>query len=135
MRKIYIDVLAFHEKHGCHIGEVPAVPDHGTVELRRKLIQDEVNEMLEAMKNEDLRQIAGGIFDSIYVLVGTAVSYGIHCLPEIWNASHKAYMEPNCKDLEPVIAELLKRCELKYRHMEKIKNRRNNENGVNNGIE
>ena len=66
------------------IPEYPEIPDKETIKLRQKLIDEEVNETLEAMYNNDMIEIADGIVDSIVVLIGTAVMYGIDLQP-IWD--------------------------------------------------
>lgn len=89
MNKCFSDVLAFHRKFGAVIGSTPAVPDEATVILRYRLIREEQNELVNAMIDNDLPGIAKEITDSIYVLVGTAISYGIS-LPEVWDAVQAA---------------------------------------------
>jgi len=85
-------VKAFHKKYGHFTSHTPTleVPE-SVVRLRYSLIMEEIKETLEAMgffRNDDgtvefkpekqnLQEIADGIADSIYVLVGTAVSFGI----------------------------------------------------------
>lgn len=85
------DVLAFHRKFGLHVGYSPTIPDARTVALRGSLILEEANETVLAIGNGDLAGIADGIVDSIYVLVGTAISYGIDLAP-VWEAVQRANM-------------------------------------------
>jgi predicted HAD superfamily Cof-like phosphohydrolase len=77
----------FTEKYGHWRSEVPTVTiPYPVKKLRRSLILEEIGETLEAMGFtesgdisgfEDLTEIADGIADSVYVLVGTALAYGI----------------------------------------------------------
>jgi predicted HAD superfamily Cof-like phosphohydrolase len=81
----------------------PYVPDFKYIGLRKILIREEMNETLDAIDesldyvvlqegNEYcLAEIADGIADSIVVLLGTAVTYGIDIRP-IWDAVHRANM-------------------------------------------
>lgn len=71
------DVLDFHRKFGCSIGERPAVPPDGTPELRARLIAEEFEELTAALAAGDLVGITDGALDLIYVVLGTLVSYGI----------------------------------------------------------
>jgi predicted HAD superfamily Cof-like phosphohydrolase len=88
----YQDVRDFHERFDCYRQDRPGVPSEGTVDLRKGLIDEEVNrELFPAMDRGDLAGIADAIVDSIYVLNGTAVSYGIDLRP-IWDAVHAANM-------------------------------------------
>jgi predicted HAD superfamily Cof-like phosphohydrolase len=88
----YQDVRDFHEKFDCYRQDRPGVPARGTVGLRWGLIDEEVNrELRPAMDAGNLEDIADAIVDAIYVLNGTAVSYGIDLRP-IWDAVHQANM-------------------------------------------
>lgn len=86
------DVLEFH-KVFCvdQIGTTPAVPNHGTPELRRKLMLEELDETVKAMHEGDLPEVADGLADLIYVAIGTAISYGID-LREVWSEVHRTNM-------------------------------------------
>ena len=101
------DVLEFHQKFGCHIGSNPSVPEVGTAVLRQGLMDEEYQELNEALDKEDLPGIADGVADLIYVLCGLAISYGIN-LDDVWAAVHKANMKkvggktrPDGKILKP----------------------------------
>lgn len=67
------------------------VPDEETKKLRIKLIDEELHETLNAMEDDNLVAIADGIADSIVVLLGTALSYGIP-LDKVWDEVHISNM-------------------------------------------
>lgn len=104
----YQDVLDFHHKFRPYmIGTTPATPKHGTVQLRATLMQEELDETIEAMELRDLAGVADGLADLIYVAIGAAVSYGIDLRP-VWAAVHAANMaktgggtRPDGKVLKP----------------------------------
>lgn len=77
MNTLHDDVLAFHRRYGCAIGETPAVPDAATVALRCKLLAEEYAELSEAMAAGDLVQIAKEASDLKYVVEGMLIAYGI----------------------------------------------------------
>jgi len=86
------DVLDFHKAVGAHVEQKPKVPDDCAVrELRCELIKEELVETLHALKRNDLEGIADGIADSIVVLLGTAVSYGLDMRP-VWDEVHRSNM-------------------------------------------
>jgi len=89
----YQDVKDFHEQVvGDKFSTKPHVPTDDEVCLRMELIGEEVNrELFEAMEKDDLVKIADGIADSIVVLLGTAVTYGIDIRP-IWDEVHRTNM-------------------------------------------
>lgn len=74
-------VREFHKEFDIHVAERPSVPDHRTVALRVRLIQEEFDELKEAMHSEHLPGIAKELADLLYVVYGTAVSYGIDMEP------------------------------------------------------
>jgi predicted HAD superfamily Cof-like phosphohydrolase len=96
----------FHDKYGHYIPKEPTlnVPSEVTF-LRYRLIKEEVQETFDAMgivrindheiqlhpKNQNIVEIADGIADSLYVLVGTAISYGIP-IERIFTEVHRSNM-------------------------------------------
>lgn len=91
MNKWQYDVETFHKKFGHVINNKPTIPDNNTKALRCILIAEEVGETLSAIGQNDLVGIADGIADSIVVLLGTAVSYGID-MDGVWDEVHRANM-------------------------------------------
>lgn len=85
------DIETFHVACGHHIGVKPWIPPIPVQELRYSLIYEEMRETLKAIREDDLVGIADGIVDSIVVLLGTAVSYGITLQP-IWDEVHRTNM-------------------------------------------
>ena len=74
-------VREFHREFDSHVAESPSVPDPKTMVLRERLIQEEFDELKEAMKAGTLPAIAKELADLLYVVYGTAVSYGIDMAP------------------------------------------------------
>jgi len=74
-------VLKFHKEFDIHIAETPSVADEKTQALRVRLIQEEFDELKEAFKKNDLPHIAKELADLLYVVYGTAISYGIDMEP------------------------------------------------------
>lgn len=74
-------VREFHETFGLHVAECPGVPDEKTETLRVRLIQEEFDELKEAVEARHLPHVAKELADLLYVVYGTAVSYGIDVEP------------------------------------------------------
>ncbi len=91
MNKLQQDVIKFHEKLKRPIGVYPKVISKKDQGLRQSLIAEEFLEVTQAMADEDLVAIADGICDLIYILVGTAIEYGIDLEP-IWHDVHRTNM-------------------------------------------
>lgn len=91
-RDWYLDILDMHLAQRHYIGTRPAIPPDRVPILRRNLIKEEViAELLPALIEGNLERIADGIADSIVVLLGTAISYGIDIRP-IWDEVHRTNM-------------------------------------------
>lgn len=88
----YDDVLKFHEKFVVHIGDHPSIPPEQVKRLRQSIQREEFDrELMPAMWRDDIVAISDAIADTIYVLLGTAISYGIDIRP-IWDAVHATNM-------------------------------------------
>jgi predicted HAD superfamily Cof-like phosphohydrolase len=74
-------VQEFHHKFELRAEPTPAIPDEATRQLRVRLIQEEFDEVKEALAKQDLNAIAKELADLLYVVYGTAVSYGIDMDP------------------------------------------------------
>lgn len=87
------DVLDFHKKFDCKVGDFPSdsFADADIMDLRFNLIQEEFDELAAAHDLEDFPEFIDAIADSIYVLLGTCVSLGVDLEP-IWKEVHKTNM-------------------------------------------
>jgi predicted HAD superfamily Cof-like phosphohydrolase len=88
---MFTDVRAFQRAVGQHVGEKPELPDVSERTLRMKLITEEFNELCDAEEANDLVEIADALADIIYIVCGTAVSYGIP-LDDIFEEVHASNM-------------------------------------------
>jgi len=88
----YQDIVDFHRE--VMIDNFPTYPhlvDAKQYVLRAGLIIEEIGETLEALRTGNLAELADGIVDSIVVLLGTAVTYGIDVRP-VWDIVHESNM-------------------------------------------
>jgi predicted HAD superfamily Cof-like phosphohydrolase len=84
-------VQAFHRAFDIVANQVPTVVEERTRELRIRLIQEEFDELKEALASDDLSSIAKEMADLLYVVYGTAVSYGIDMDP-VFREVHRSNM-------------------------------------------
>ena len=84
-------VEAFHRMFEIVVQEVPALVDDQTRALRIRLIHEEFEELKEAMAKSDLVGIAKEMADLLYVVYGTAVSYGIE-MDAVFREVHRSNM-------------------------------------------
>ena len=74
-------VEAFHSRFDILVRTVPTDLTEETKRLRIRLIQEEFEELKEAMAAGNLAAVAKEMADLLYVTYGTAVSYGIDMEP------------------------------------------------------
>lgn len=74
-------VEEFHRKFEIVIQAAPTEMSGDTKGLRIRLIQEEFDELKESMAAGDLPAVAKEMADLLYVVYGTAVSYGIDMDP------------------------------------------------------
>lgn len=84
-------VETFHRMFDIVVHPTPTIVDGQTRELRVKLIEEEFEELKEALAGEDLSSIAKEMADLLYVVYGTAVSYGIDMDP-VFREVHRSNM-------------------------------------------
>jgi len=84
-------VERFHRLFDIVAQQTPGLVDEPTRVLRERLIQEEFEELKEAMGQQDLAAIAKELADLLYVVYGTAVSYGIDMGP-VFTEVHRSNM-------------------------------------------
>jgi hypothetical protein len=73
--------------------------------LRHKLLQEEVGELLDASMSSDgtLVEVADAITDCFYILIGTALEYGIaDKIPVLFDEVHSSNMSKLGEDGKPM---------------------------------
>ncbi|WP_447978667.1 pyrophosphohydrolase domain-containing protein [Candidatus Nitrospira bockiana] len=84
-------VAEFHRAFDIVANGRPTLPDAATKALRVRLIQEEFDELKEALAHDDLAGIAKELADLLYVVYGTAVSCGIDMEP-VFREVHRSNM-------------------------------------------
>jgi predicted HAD superfamily Cof-like phosphohydrolase len=74
-------VEEFHKKFDILVHTSPTDASEDTKRLRIRLIQEEFDELKESMAEGNLAALAKEMADLLYVVYGTAVSYGIDMEP------------------------------------------------------
>ena len=84
------EVKTFMKTFGQIIRTKPQFPDKKTMRLRFDLIREELNELEEAMKTRNLKEVADALTDILYVTYGAGYAYGINldkCFKEVQRAN------------------------------------------------
>ena len=83
-------VKDFMSIYGQEIKNNAEFPDKKIIKLRLKLIQEELNEFKEAIKNRDIIEVADALTDILYVTYGAGHAFGIDldkCFEEVQNSN------------------------------------------------
>lgn len=70
-------VYEFHKTFNHPVLDKPQIPAKERCELRVKLIQEELDELKEAIENKDLVEVADAFADIQYVLAGAILEFGL----------------------------------------------------------
>jgi predicted HAD superfamily Cof-like phosphohydrolase len=70
-------VVKFHEVFKHPILNAPIIPDKKRCDLRVELIQEELNELQQAIIDHDLIEVADALCDIQYVLAGAVLEFGL----------------------------------------------------------
>jgi predicted HAD superfamily Cof-like phosphohydrolase len=90
-------VAEFHKTFEAPILETPQIPNESRCNLRVSLLQEELNELSEAIKNNDLVEIADALCDLQYVLSGAVLEFGLgNKFEELFNEVQRSNMSKAC---------------------------------------
>ena len=79
-------VKTFMNTYGQDVKEKAEFPENKIVQLRIDLIEEELNELKEAIKNNDIVEVADALTDILYVTYGAGHSFGVNldqCFDEV----------------------------------------------------
>ena len=83
-------VRKFMKIFGQEIKEKAQFPDEKIISLRHDLIKEELDELKEAMENNDIKEVADALTDILYVTYGAGHAFGINldkCFEEVQNSN------------------------------------------------
>ena len=100
-------VRAFHDAFKIKNNDVPTAnlpEDH--YKLRYNLMREEVEEYLDACKDNDIVEIADALGDQLYILCGTILSHGLqHKIEEVFCEIQNSNMSKLDDNGEPIYRE------------------------------
>jgi predicted HAD superfamily Cof-like phosphohydrolase len=106
MHKQIEQVREFHNSFGHPVLDVPMIPTIKRIILRRDLLIEENNELFGAAMKGDIVEVADAITDCFYVLVGTALEYGMqNVLESLFDEVHRSNMSKLGADGKPITRE------------------------------
>lgn len=97
-------VAEFHTTFNAPILETPQIPTNERCNLRVDLIQEELNELKQAIQDNDLVEIADALCDLQYVLSGAVLEFGLgNKFGELFNEVQRSNMSKACDNVEQAI--------------------------------
>ena len=97
-------VKTFMNTYGQEVKNTPEFPDSKIVQLRIDLIQEELNELKEAINNNDIIEVADALTDILYVTYGAGHSFGVD-LDSCFNEVQSSNMSKLGDDGKPIYNE------------------------------
>ncbi|GAB4107827.1 nucleoside triphosphate pyrophosphohydrolase family protein [Echinicola sediminis] len=94
-------VAAFHETFKHPVLSQPAIPEEKRSKLRVSLIAEELKELEEGIRNQDIVEVADALCDIQYVLAGAVLEFGLADKFEaLFNEVQRSNMSKACKSVE-----------------------------------
>lgn len=99
--KSLTSVAEFHKTFQHPILDTPQIPSEARCNLRVALLQEELNELKEAIQNNDLVEVADALCDLQYVLSGAILEFGLKDkFSTLFDEVQRSNMSKACKTLE-----------------------------------
>ena len=95
------DVRIFMQTFGQEVKIKAKFPKEKIVKLRYDLIKEELNELQDAIKTKNLKEIADALTDILYVTYGAGHAYGID-LDKCFSEVQKSNMSKLGEDGKPI---------------------------------
>jgi predicted HAD superfamily Cof-like phosphohydrolase len=100
----YEKVREFMQTFGQEVKDDPAYAGDEVSDLRIELISEELQELCEAVANNDMPEIADALTDLLYVVYGAGAAYGID-LDATFDEVHDSNMSKLGEDGKPIYRE------------------------------
>jgi len=94
-------VSDFHKTFNVPVLDKPEIPSEERCQLRVNLLQEELNELSEAIKNKDLVEIADALCDLQYVLSGSVLEFGLtEKFDQLFDDVQRSNMSKACETMQ-----------------------------------
>ena len=98
-------VAEFHRTFNLPIEKEPIIPSKKRCDLRVNLIQEELDELKDAIKDNDMVEVADALADLQYVLSGAILEFGLgDKFQQIFDEVQRSNMSKTCKNKEEALA-------------------------------
>jgi predicted HAD superfamily Cof-like phosphohydrolase len=94
-------VAKFHDTFDAPILDKPQIPSEERCKLRVSLLQEELNELKQAIEDKDIVEIADALADIQYVLSGAILEFGLgDKFKELFDEVQRSNMSKACETQE-----------------------------------
>ena len=95
------DVAKFHDIFNMPVLDHPTLPAQQRCELRVSLLQEELNELKDAIAQQDIVAVADALSDLQYVLSGAILEFGLaDRFADLFGEVQRSNMSKTCKTME-----------------------------------
>ena len=98
------EVKVFMKTYSQEVKSTPDFPENKILKLRIDLIQEELEELKEAIANKDIVEVADALTDILYVTYGAGHSFGIN-LDDCFSEVQRSNMSKLGVDGKPIFNE------------------------------
>ena len=98
------EVKVFMKTYSQEVKSTPDFPENKILKLRIDLIQEELEELKEAIANKDIVEVADALTDILYVTYGAGHSFGIN-LDDCFSEVQRSNMSKLGDDGKPIFNE------------------------------
>jgi len=106
MQKQLEQVKEFHKAFSVFLQGNPASIPVAVMDIRATLMREEMKEVIDAMQNEPLENIAKELADLLYVVYGTIGAYGLQDkMEKVFDEVHRSNMSKLGTDGKPLLRE------------------------------
>jgi predicted HAD superfamily Cof-like phosphohydrolase len=100
-------VSEFHKTFDAPILDTPQLPSEERCQLRVSLLQEELNELKQAIDDKDIVEIADALCDLQYVLSGAILEFGMgEKFDELFDEVQRSNMSKACNSIQESIETL-----------------------------
>ncbi|MBT8231635.1 MAG: nucleoside triphosphate pyrophosphohydrolase family protein [Saprospiraceae bacterium] len=95
------DVSEFHDTFNLPVLDTPTIPSKERCELRINLLEEELDELKEAINSNDLVEVIDAFCDIQYVLSGAILEFGFgEKFKDMFEEVQRSNMSKTCKSIE-----------------------------------
>lgn len=106
--KTLSSVAEFHKTFQHPILDTPQIPSEARCKLRVSLIAEELKELEEAIRDQNIVEVADALCDIQYVLAGAILEFGLKDkFSELFDEVQRSNMSKACKTIEEAQATIL----------------------------